>query len=87
VWLQSLPADQIPACLPGLDALLHYFPWQDILHALFWGSGDCAEINWQWLGLSMPVWSLLYFLAVFCAFIFLFLLVNKQNLFAKASSS
>lgn len=67
LWLQSLPADQTPSCLPGLDILINYFPWQDILHALFWGSGDCAEISWSWLGLSMPAWSALYFVFMIVA--------------------
>lgn len=67
LWLQSLPADQTPACLPGLDVLINYFPWQDILHALFWGSGDCAEVSWQWLGLTMPAWAAFYFLFMIAA--------------------
>ena len=39
VWLQSLPADQAPVCLPGLDVLIHYFPLHDVLHSLLWGAG------------------------------------------------
>jgi len=62
IWLQSLPAGQTPSCMPGLDVLIHYFPWQDVLRTLLWGTGECAEISWQWLGLSMPAWSALYFL-------------------------
>jgi disulfide bond formation protein DsbB len=26
------------------------------------GTGDCAEVNWQLLGLSMPAWTLVAFL-------------------------
>lgn len=65
LWLQSLPADQLPACLPGMGVLLQYFPWRDILHAALLGAADCGEITWQWLGLSMPAWSALYFAAFF----------------------
>lgn len=61
LWLQSLPPDQTPACLPELNILLQYFPWQDTVHALFWGSGDCAEVKWRFLGLSMPAWTSIYF--------------------------
>lgn len=64
LWLQSLPAEQAPVCLPGLEILIRYFPWQDVAHALFWGSGECAEVSWQWLGLSMPAWAALYFFFV-----------------------
>lgn len=67
LWLQSLPADQMPACMPTLEILLRYFPWRDIVHALFLGAADCGKITWQWLGLSMPAWSALYFAAVLFA--------------------
>ena len=72
LWLQSLPAGQVPACLPGLDVLIHYFPWHDVLIALLWGSGDCAEVTWRLLGFSMPAWTALYFLTMFFASGFLF---------------
>jgi disulfide bond formation protein DsbB len=65
LWLQSLPINELPACLPGLDILMRYFPWQDVAHALLWGTSDCGEVNWQFLGLSMPAWAALYFLAMF----------------------
>lgn len=67
LWLMSLPHDQIPACVPGLTILIHYFPWKDVANALFWGSGDCTEITWSWLGISLPMWSLLYFICVLTA--------------------
>lgn len=67
MWLFSLTGDHIPACLPGLAILIHYFPWQDLVRALFWGSGDCTEITWRFLGLSLPMWSMLYFSSMLIA--------------------
>ena len=61
LWLMSLPLSEAPACMPGLTVLVHYFPLKDILHTLFWGTGDCTENPWRFLGLSMPAWSALYF--------------------------
>ncbi|KTD49739.1 disulfide bond formation protein DsbB [Legionella quinlivanii] len=78
LWLQSLPADQVPACLPGLDVMVKYFPLKDVMHALFWGSGDCAEVNWQWLGLSMPAWSALYFLFIIIGSMIIYYLNEKS---------
>ena len=72
LWLQSLPSDKVPACMPGLDILIHYFPWQNVAKALFWGAGDCAEVTWQFLGLSLPAWSMLYFLIILAGSSFLF---------------
>ena len=61
LWLQSLPPTHVPACLPGLDILVRYFPWKTIFQTLFWGSGDCAEVHWRFLGISMPGWTAMYF--------------------------
>lgn len=79
VWLQSLPADQVPACVPGIDILIRYFPWQDVLHALFWGAGDCAEVPWRGFGLSMPAWTALYFTAMFFAALISYTWLKKNN--------
>ncbi|MDX1838708.1 disulfide bond formation protein B [Legionella taurinensis] len=78
IWLQSLPPEQTPACLPGLDVLIRYFPWQDVVHALLLGAGDCAEITWSWLGLSMPAWSALYFFAMILAGVINWLVLSKR---------
>lgn len=56
VWLQHLPADQVPACGPGLDYILDVFPLGEALAMVFEGSGECAEVVWRFLGLSMPGW-------------------------------
>lgn len=77
LWLQSLPAGKIPACMPGLDIMIRYFPWQTVAHALFWGAGDCAEKTWSMLGISMAGWSALYFF--FMAVMGLFLFVRTRS--------
>lgn len=71
IWLQSLPVGEAPACMPDLSILIHYFPWQDVLRSLIWGAGDCAEIPWQWLGFSLAAWSLIYFVIMAAAVIYL----------------
>lgn len=71
LWLQSLPLEQVPACLPGLDILIRYFPLKDVIHALFWGTAECSEHQWQLLGLSMATWSLFFFIAYFLSAILL----------------
>jgi len=61
IWIQHLPADQVPACGPGLDFMLKHFPmsevWQEVLH----GSGECAAKGWTLLGLGIPEWALIWF--------------------------
>jgi disulfide bond formation protein DsbB len=64
VWLQSLPADQVPACGPALDYMLDVFPMSEVVRMVFTGSGECAEIDWLFLGISLPAWSLLVFIGL-----------------------
>jgi len=59
VWLQHLPAEEVPSCGPGLDYMLENFPLGDALQMVFKGSGECAEVVWRLFGLSMPSWVLL----------------------------
>ena len=66
VYLQSLPPEKVPACGPGLNYLIQYFPLKDIVHAILFGSGDCAEVQWVFLDLTMPTWSFLNFLLIAC---------------------
>lgn len=65
VWIQHLPADEVPACGPGLAYMFEYFPLSDTLRAMVTGTGDCAkDAGWSLLGLSMPAWVLLCFLGL-----------------------
>ena len=61
VRLQNLPPDEVPACGPGLDYMMDVFPLAETLRMVFTGSGECAEANWSFLGLSMPAWVLVWF--------------------------
>lgn len=61
IWLQHLPPDQVPACGPGLEFLLDTQPLFAALRQVFEGSGDCAEIDWIFLGLSIPMQTALLF--------------------------
>lgn len=61
LWLQSLPEDQIPTCGPGFDYMMNTFPLFKALSLILSGSGECAEVQWTFLGVSIPGWSLLCF--------------------------
>lgn len=62
VWLQSLPADQVPSCGPGLDYMMDVLPMRDVVAMVLNSSGECAEIDFTLLGVSLPAWTLLGFL-------------------------
>ena len=67
VWLQNLPPDQVPACGAGYDYIMDTLPIGEALSVIFTGSGECADIKWQFLGLSMPAWVLLSLAAISAA--------------------
>ena len=61
LWLQSLPAEQAPACGPSLEYMLEAFPLSEVVSIMLRGSGDCAEVQWVFLGLSIPGWTAVAF--------------------------
>jgi disulfide bond formation protein DsbB len=62
--LQNLPPDKVPACGPGLDFMLDAFPLAETLNLVLSGSGECADIDWAFLGFSMPFWVLIALLGL-----------------------
>ncbi len=65
VWLQSLPADQVPLCNSlGLEYLIEATGFFAALRTALMGSGECAKVDWTFLGLAMPAWTLLCFVAL-----------------------
>jgi len=65
VWIQNLPEDQVPACGPGLSFMLENFPLTQALDMVLKGSGECADVLWTFLGLSIPAWTLVAFVVLF----------------------
>ncbi len=63
LWLQSLPADQVPACGPGLEYMLDVFPLMEALRMVLQGSGECAEVE-RVFGVTLPGWTLAAFVVV-----------------------
>ena len=64
LYLQGLPPDQVPSCGPDMSYMLEAFPLTDVLIAMTRGTGDCAEVAWSFLGLSIPGWALVGFAAL-----------------------
>ena len=62
IWLQNLPPNEVPSCGPGLEYVFKHFPLSKTFELLLSGTGECAEILWTFLGLSIPGWTLIAFL-------------------------
>lgn len=63
-WMQHLPPEDVPACGPGLDYWMQTFPLQDVIQKVLHGSGECAKVDWVWLGFSLPEWTLVLFIGI-----------------------
>lgn len=61
VWLQHLPEDQVPQCGPGLDYMLEMYPLGEVITKALRGTGECASVDWTFLGGSIASWSLVWF--------------------------
>jgi disulfide bond formation protein DsbB len=61
VWLQNLPPDRVPECGPSLEFMLRKYPLFQAFEKVFGGTGQCSEVGWKFLGLSIAGWSLVWF--------------------------
>ena len=60
--LQSLPDSEVPSCGIPVDYLFENFSLTEAITMLLQGDGNCAEVQWQLMGLSMPSWVMLSFI-------------------------
>ena len=56
LYVQSLPPGSLPSCGAPLAVLLKFTPVWEVIRKVLTGSGECAEVNWRFLGLAMPAW-------------------------------
>ncbi len=64
VWLQGLPADQVPECGPDLYFMLETLPVLEVAKKVFTASGSCAEVHWTFAGLTIPQQTLILFIGL-----------------------
>ena len=70
LWIQSLPPDQVPACGMGIGYMFETMPLAEVIMKTLKGSGECAKVDLV-LGLSIPGWTLILFVALIGWSIFL----------------
>lgn len=62
-YLQAHRESIIADCGVGFDYMFDNFPLQKALILVFRGTGDCAAIDWTFLGLSIPQLALIAFIS------------------------
>jgi len=64
LYLQSLPADLVPSCAPDIGYLFDSLPFIEVVMMAIQGDGNCAEVMWSFLGVSIPGWTLIAFFGI-----------------------
>ena len=77
LYLQSLPVELVPSCLPDMGYLLDSLPFFEVLLMAIQGDGKCAEVLWNFLGISIPGWTLIGFLVVLAYLLKALQIVNE----------
>lgn len=61
VWVQSQPADVMTSCGPPLAFLNETMGPLEAFRTVLTATGNCGDIDWTFLGLSMPMWCLAWY--------------------------
>ena len=60
-YLQAHKGEIIADCGVGFDYMFDNFPLEKMFKLIFKGTGDCAAIDWTFLGLTLPQLALITF--------------------------
>lgn len=66
-------------CGPGFEYMVESFGLAEALPMMFRGAGDCAAIDWTFLGLTIANWSLLCFAVIALLAVWLVLRGGRQR--------
>ncbi len=79
LYLQSLPLDLIPTCGPDIDYLFDTLPFFEVFMLAIRGDGNCAEVLWSFMGISIPGWTLVGFFILFSYSLFSLFISTKLH--------
>lgn len=81
-WVQLYPPE-LPSCGPGLNFIVEQHSWLGAAKRVLQATGDCSNIDWQFLGLSMPMWALIWFVLLGVGALYAGFLPRHSHLFRK----
>jgi disulfide bond formation protein DsbB len=61
-YLQHFPP-KMESCGADLEFILNTMPFTAAFPRIFAGTGSCSKVDWRFLGLSIPEWAGVWFLA------------------------
>jgi disulfide bond formation protein DsbB len=60
VYVQSQPPGTFESCGSSLEWMMEINPLFEVIRKVLSAPGECANIDWTFLGLSMPAWVLIW---------------------------
>lgn len=79
VYLQSLPPEQLEGCSPSFEYVMKNYELGKMFRTFFIRDQDCGVIDWVFLGMSMPRWVLICFIALGLLCLWRGFTANKVN--------
>ena len=64
IWLQHQPPGSIASCGADIKFMFQNLPFTNFVGYLFQGTADCAEVQWKFLDISLPGWSIILFICL-----------------------
>jgi len=64
IWIINQPPGSVAECGASLDYMMAVLPPHEVLMKVLTGSGECAKVDWTFLGLNMPTWVLMSLVVV-----------------------
>jgi len=64
VYVQLLPPELSTSCGPPLAFLSETMGPLEVFRTVLTGTGNCGDIDWSLFGLTMPMWSLVWFVVL-----------------------
>lgn len=64
IWIINQPPGSVAECGASLDYMMAVLPLHEVLAKVLTGSGECAKVDWTFLGLNMPTWVLMSLVVV-----------------------
>ena len=78
-WIQAHRESMVVDCGVGFDYMFENFPLKKAFMLVFKGTGDCAAIDWTFLGLTIPQMSLIAYIVFGIYAIYLFKINTKKT--------
>lgn len=78
VWLLRHP-DSLSCGISAEEKFLNALPFAKWWPAMFEANGDCANIKWQFMTLTIPDWSLILLLALAAIGIYIFFTARRTR--------